>query len=105
MNYLKSYCNKVYPFKSGNKMWCLQLLTAYSICILLCFIISLILNGILEEKYEEKGIYDDLGSTMIEENVVAAAGVSFRLPESELVRIIEGAGFRPARRTMDYALL
>ena len=48
---------------------------------------------------------NDLGSTMIEENVVAAAGVSFRLPESELIKIIEGAGFRPARRTMDYALL
>lgn len=48
---------------------------------------------------------NDLGSTMIEENVVAAAGVSFRLPESELIRIIEGAGFLPNRRTMDYALL
>jgi len=48
---------------------------------------------------------NDLGSTMIEENVVAAAGVSFRLPESELIRIIEGAGFLPSRRTMDYALL
>ncbi|MGA1876225.1 MAG: cyclic dehypoxanthinyl futalosine synthase [bacterium] len=48
---------------------------------------------------------NDLGSTMIEENVVAAAGVSFRLPEPELMRIIEGAGFQPARRAMDYALL
>ena len=48
---------------------------------------------------------NDLGSTMIEENVVAAAGVSFRLPESELMRIIEGAGFQPVRRTMEYALL
>ena len=48
---------------------------------------------------------NDLGSTMIEENVVAAAGVSFRLQESELIRIIEGAGFQPRRRTMDYALL
>ncbi|MEW6378704.1 MAG: cyclic dehypoxanthinyl futalosine synthase [bacterium] len=48
---------------------------------------------------------NDLGSTMIEENVVAAAGVSHRLPESELIRIIEGAGFQPNRRTMDYALL
>ncbi|MCL6584648.1 MAG: dehypoxanthine futalosine cyclase [bacterium] len=48
---------------------------------------------------------NDLGSTMIEENVVAAAGVSYRLPESELIRIIEGAGFQPRRRRMDYALL
>ncbi|MEW5802842.1 MAG: cyclic dehypoxanthinyl futalosine synthase [bacterium] len=48
---------------------------------------------------------NDLGSTMIEENVVAAAGVSFRLPESELKKVIEGAGFLPARRTMDYALI
>ena len=48
---------------------------------------------------------NDLGSTMIEENVVAAAGVSFRLPESELIRIIKDAGFQAGRRTMDYALL
>ncbi|QLA19658.1 cyclic dehypoxanthinyl futalosine synthase [Desulfolutivibrio sulfoxidireducens] len=46
---------------------------------------------------------NDFGSTMIEENVVAAAGVSFRLPEKELRRLVQGAGFTPVRRNMDYS--
>ena len=46
---------------------------------------------------------NDFGSTMIEENVVAAAGVSFRLPEKELRRLVRGAGFTPMRRNMDYS--
>jgi cyclic dehypoxanthinyl futalosine synthase len=45
---------------------------------------------------------NDMGSTMIEENVVAAAGVSFRLPEKEIIRIIEDAGYKAARRNMMY---
>jgi cyclic dehypoxanthinyl futalosine synthase len=48
---------------------------------------------------------NDLGSTMIEENVVAAAGVHFRLPEEELRALIEGIGFIPRRRTMDYTIM
>jgi cyclic dehypoxanthinyl futalosine synthase len=47
---------------------------------------------------------NDFGSTMIEENVVAAAGVCFRLSEGEIRRIIEGAGFKPGQRTMSYEL-
>jgi cyclic dehypoxanthinyl futalosine synthase len=47
---------------------------------------------------------NDMGSTMIEENVVAAAGVSFRLSEKEIRRLVEDAGFTPRRRTMDYTL-
>ena len=47
---------------------------------------------------------NDFGSTMIEENVVAATGVHFRLPEADLRRIVEGAGFAPKRRNMDYSL-
>ncbi|WP_035261793.1 cyclic dehypoxanthinyl futalosine synthase [Desulfonatronum lacustre] len=46
---------------------------------------------------------DDMGSTMIEENVVAAAGVRFLLPEEDLRAIVEGAGFTPMRRRMDYS--
>ncbi len=48
---------------------------------------------------------NDFGSTMIEENVVAAAGVSFRLSEEEIRKIVEGAGFTPRQRTMDYTLV
>ncbi len=45
---------------------------------------------------------NDFGSTMIEENVVAAAGVRFRLSVEEIRRIIETAGFQPRQRTMAY---
>lgn len=45
---------------------------------------------------------NDFGSTMIEENVVAAAGVHFRLSREEIGRIITAAGFRPQQRTMAY---
>jgi cyclic dehypoxanthinyl futalosine synthase len=48
---------------------------------------------------------NDFGSTMIEENVVAAAGVGFRLTEKEIRHLVEGAGFVPRQRTMDYTLL
>lgn len=48
---------------------------------------------------------NDFGSTMIEENVVAAAGVSFRLSEQEIRRIVIDAGFVPAQRLMDYRLV
>ena len=48
---------------------------------------------------------NDFGSTMIEENVVAAAGVSFRLSIEEIRRIIESAGFEPWQRTMSYELV
>ncbi len=48
---------------------------------------------------------NDMGSTMIEENVVKAAGVSFRLGEKDIRRLVIDAGFIPRRRAQDYALL
>jgi cyclic dehypoxanthinyl futalosine synthase len=48
---------------------------------------------------------NDFGSTMIEENVVAAAGVHFRLSEKEIQRLVTGAGFEPRQRLMDYTLV
>jgi len=48
---------------------------------------------------------NDFGSTMIEENVVAAAGVSFRLTEEEIRRLVADAGFTPRQRRMDYSLV
>ncbi|MFW6216556.1 MAG: cyclic dehypoxanthinyl futalosine synthase [Desulfohalobiaceae bacterium] len=45
---------------------------------------------------------DDFGSTMIEENVVAASGVRFRMDSSEIERNISQAGFIPRQRRMDY---
>ena len=48
---------------------------------------------------------NDCGSTMIEENVVAAAGVRFRLSEKEICRLVFNAGFTPRKRLMDYSLV
>jgi cyclic dehypoxanthinyl futalosine synthase len=48
---------------------------------------------------------NDFGSTMIEENVVAAAGISFRLSEDEIRRLVTDAGFAPKQRLMDYSLV
>jgi len=42
---------------------------------------------------------DDFGSTMMEENVVASAGVSFRMSEEEIVATVRDAGFTPAKRS------
>ena len=48
---------------------------------------------------------NDMGGTMLEENVVAAAGCSFRMSQAEIVELVRGAGLIPARRTTEYQLL
>ncbi len=45
---------------------------------------------------------DDLGSVMIEENVVSAAGSSNRFNADEMQKIIKEAGFDPLRRDQKY---
>jgi len=45
---------------------------------------------------------NDLGSLMIEENVVAAAGTRFRASLAEIRQAIRGAGFIPRRRNVVY---
>ena len=48
---------------------------------------------------------NDMGSVMIEENVVRAAGASYCMDEIEIVRNIENAGFTAKRRNMHYDIL
>jgi cyclic dehypoxanthinyl futalosine synthase len=48
---------------------------------------------------------NDMGSVMIEENVVRAAGASYCMDEVEIVRNIEDAGFMARRRNMHYEIL
>jgi cyclic dehypoxanthinyl futalosine synthase len=48
---------------------------------------------------------NDMGSVMIEENVVRAAGAEYCMDEFEVVRNIENAGFVPRRRNMHYEIL
>jgi len=48
---------------------------------------------------------NDMGSVMIEENVVRAAGASYCMDEVEIVSNIVDAGYVPKRRNMHYELL
>ena len=48
---------------------------------------------------------NDMGSVMIEENVVRAAGAAYCMDEVEIVRNIEDAGFIAKRRNMHYEVL
>lgn len=48
---------------------------------------------------------NDLGGTMLEENVVAAAGVDFRMSQDEIIDLAKNAGFVPTRRTTTYDVL
>ena len=48
---------------------------------------------------------NDMGSVMIEENVVRAAGASYCMDELEIVQNVEDAGFIPKRRNMHYEIL
>jgi cyclic dehypoxanthinyl futalosine synthase len=48
---------------------------------------------------------NDMGSVMIEENVVRAAGAAYCMDEVEIVRNIENAGFTARRRNMHYEIL
>ena len=48
---------------------------------------------------------NDLGSTMMEENVVKAAGASYRMNQDEMIRLIKDIGEKPAKRNTNYDIL
>ncbi len=48
---------------------------------------------------------NDMGSVMMEENVVSSAGTTYCLDEALLCRLIRGAGFVPAQRDNVYDIL
>ncbi|MDA8387586.1 MAG: dehypoxanthine futalosine cyclase [Nitrospiraceae bacterium] len=48
---------------------------------------------------------NDFGSTMMEENVVASAGVRYRVSKEETISAIAAAGFRPAQRDTRYNII
>jgi len=48
---------------------------------------------------------NDFGSTMLEENVVAAAGVRFQTTIDGIIGAIKSAGFKPVQRDMHYRAL
>jgi cyclic dehypoxanthinyl futalosine synthase len=45
---------------------------------------------------------DDMGSIMIEENVVSSAGTSYRMSQDEMEHLIRAAGYTPKQRTNLY---
>jgi len=48
---------------------------------------------------------DDMGSIMIEENVVSAAGTAYQMSQEEMERLIASAGYLPRQRTNLYERL
>ena len=48
---------------------------------------------------------DDMGSIMIEENVVASAGTAYRMSQDEMEHLISSAGYIPKQRTNLYERL
>lgn len=48
---------------------------------------------------------NDFGSTMMEENVVAAAGATHKINTNQILRLIREAGFTPAQRNTRYEIL
>lgn len=48
---------------------------------------------------------NDLGSTMMEENVVSAAGASYQMNQDEMIRLIRSLGEKPAKRNTAYEIL
>ena len=48
---------------------------------------------------------NDMGSLMIEENVVAAAGTRFQATQRQIRRAIDQAGFEPRRRNVFYEIV
>jgi len=48
---------------------------------------------------------NDFGSTMLEENVVAAAGIKHMVSVNDIIGAVKGAGFTPVQRDMYYNII
>jgi cyclic dehypoxanthinyl futalosine synthase len=48
---------------------------------------------------------NDLGSTMMEENVVSAAGAHNEMNQEEMITLIRDVGEKPAKRNTAYEIL
>ncbi len=48
---------------------------------------------------------NDFGSTMIEENVVASTGISYKVSKEDIIKAIRDTGFSPAQRNTYYKIL
>jgi cyclic dehypoxanthinyl futalosine synthase len=60
------------------------------------------------EKIGQLGLFygaNDMGSVMMEENVVSSAGTSYRLDEAKIRHLIRAAGWTPHQRNQAYELI
>ena len=48
---------------------------------------------------------NDLGSTMMEENVVPSAGACHSMNDQEMIALIKDLGYHPAKRNTAYEIL
>jgi cyclic dehypoxanthinyl futalosine synthase len=48
---------------------------------------------------------DDMGSLMLEENVVSAAGTCYSVNKGDMIRLIRDAGFEPWQRDNIYGVV
>lgn len=67
--------------------------------------VSWLTQGLEVGKRALRGGANDIGSIMIEENVISAAGANHKATEELLRGAIEEAGFRPAKRNAGYHIL
>ena len=48
---------------------------------------------------------NDFGSTMLEENVIASTGISYRVSKEDIIKAIRDTGFNPAQRNTRYEII
>jgi cyclic dehypoxanthinyl futalosine synthase len=48
---------------------------------------------------------NDFGSTMLEENVIASTGISYRVSKEDIIKAIRDTGFKPAQRNTQYKII
>jgi cyclic dehypoxanthinyl futalosine synthase len=102
-----------WPFQPGNTELGGRAATAYEYLRVLA-VSRIVLDNIPNiqvswvtqgEKIGQLGLFfgaNDFGSVMMEENVVKAAGASFRMQAEDIKRQISAAGFIPKMRNMQY---
>ncbi|MBI4824159.1 MAG: dehypoxanthine futalosine cyclase [Nitrospirae bacterium] len=107
-----------WPFQPGNTEYAKKIPPATGVEYLRVLSISRIyLNNIpnIQASWVTQGIKlaeialrfgaNDLGSTMIEENVVSATGVRHIASKEDIIKAIKNAGFKPAQRDTYYNIL
>ena len=54
MSFTSDLCERLFPFKSGNKIWVVQLLKVYLMLMVVCLIIASIIYGVMNKEWKER---------------------------------------------------